>query len=287
MAISKITVNGTTNMDVTGTTATAADVLSPKTFIAADGTQATGELAAMTLPTSTSSSHTGTSKATISRNTATRYLNIPTGVNSAAAYYTIEATPNGTVTPAASITGTGATVSHSGTTLTLSKSVSNTPNVSTAGYISSGTAGNSSVSLSATDANFVADNIKNGVSVFGLTGSYSGGGGTSKNVQILQSTTRTTSTSYTKLCGDITVAKTGTYDVYWDSFRSSTSGTWGTQLYIGDSAYGTAQATFSNHAQNVHLSNVSLTANQKVSVYGRSRGSNYYAYVGQLTIIEA
>ena len=42
------------------------------------------------------------------------------------------------------------------------------------------------------------------------TGTASGGG---KNAQVIQSTTRTTSTSYTKLCGDITVAKTGTYDV--------------------------------------------------------------------------
>lgn len=111
--------------------------------------------------------------------------------------------------------------------------------------------------------------------------------GSSKNAQTVQSTTRTTSTSYTKLCGDITVAKTGTYHVYWAGFRSSMSGTWGTQLYIDGTAYGTTQTTFSNHCQNVHLSNVSLTANQKVSVYGRSRGSNYYAYVGQLTIIEA
>ena len=117
------------------------------------------------------------------------------------------------------------------------------------------------------------------------TGTASGGGG--KNAQTIQSTSRTTSTSYTKLCGDITVAKTGTYDVYWTGFRSSTSGTWGTQLYIGSTAYGTAQTTFSNHAQTVHLSNVSLTADQKVSVYGRSRGSNYYAYVGMLTIIES
>ena len=117
------------------------------------------------------------------------------------------------------------------------------------------------------------------------TGTASGGGG--KNAQTAQSTTRTTSTSYTKLCGDITVAKTGTYDVYWTGYRSSTSGTWGTQLYIGSTAYGTTQTTFSNHVQTVHLSNVSLTANQKVSVYGRSRGSNYYAYVGMLTIIES
>ena len=150
-----------------------------------------------------------------------------------------------------------------------------------------------------TTSNLTADNIKNGVTVkigdstdddcvTSVTGTYTGGGGgSSKNAQTVQSTTRTTSTSYTKLCGDITVATTGTYDVYWTSFRSSTSGTWGTQLYIGSTAYGTAQSTFSNHCQTVHLSSVSLTANQKVSVYGRSRGSNYYAYVGQLTIIEA
>lgn len=112
-------------------------------------------------------------------------------------------------------------------------------------------------------------------------------GGSSKNAQETQSTTRTTSTSYTKLSGEITVAKTGTYDVYWSGVRSSTSGTWGTQLYIDGTAYGSAQASFSNHVQNVHLSNVSLAQGEKISVYGRSRGSNYYAYVPQLTIIEA
>lgn len=115
-----------------------------------------------------------------------------------------------------------------------------------------------------------------------------GSGGTSKNAQVVQqNNTRIASTSYTKACGDITVSKTGTYDVYWTSYRTSTSGTWGTQLHIGNTAYGSAQATFSSYYQTVHLSNVSLTANQKVSVYGRSRGSNYYLYVGQLTIIEA
>lgn len=120
------------------------------------------------------------------------------------------------------------------------------------------------------------------------TGTNSGGGGTSKNTQVVQqSNTRITSTAYSKACGDITVTKSGTYDVYWTAYRTSTSGTWGTQLYIGSASYGTAQTTFSSYYQAVHLSNVELTANQKVSVYGRSRGSNYYLYVGQLTIIEA
>ena len=94
-------------------------------------------------------------------------------------YYSSNATKSvssGSATAPATISGTSATVSHSSTTLTLSKTVSVTPSV-TAGYISSGTAGNSAVSLSATDANFIAGNIKNGVSLFGLTGTYSGGGG--------------------------------------------------------------------------------------------------------------
>ena len=120
-------------------------------------------------------------------------------------------------------------------------------------------------------------------------GTNQGGGGTSKNVQFVQqSSTRITATSYTKACGDITVSKTGTYDVYWTAYRTSTSGSWGTQLYIGSSSYGSAQTSFTNsYYQAIHLSNVSLTANQTVSVYGRSRGSNYYLYVGQLLIIES
>ena len=111
------------------------------------------------------------------------------------------------------------------------------------------------------------------------------GGGSSKNVQIAQSTSRASSSTYTNLVS-LTCSKTGTYDVYWTGFRSSTSGTWGSQLYINGSAYGSAQATFTNHIQNVHLTNVSLTANQTVAVYARSRGSNYYAYVSNLVIEE-
>lgn len=103
----------------------------------------------MTLPTSASSSSSGTSKATISRSTSNQYINIPTGYNGTASYYLISATPNGTATAPSSISGTSATVSTGTNTLTLTKTVSVTPNVSTAGYISAGTAGNSSVSLTA------------------------------------------------------------------------------------------------------------------------------------------
>lgn len=114
--------------------------------------------------------------------------------------------------------------------------------------------------------------------------------GTSKNTQVVQGTTRTTSSSMTAIGAEMTVAKTGTYDVYWSAFRSNTSSqyTFATQLYVGGTAYGSEQTTWSNHQQNIHLSNVSLTVNQKIRVYGReSRGSSYYMYAGTLTIIEA
>ena len=118
-------------------------------------------------------------------------------------------------------------------------------------------------------------------------GTNSGGGGSSKNAQTAQSTTRATTSSYTEVIS-LTCTKAGTYHVYWSTFRSSTSGTWGSQLYLNDTAYGTAHTgSWSNHIQNIHLSNVTITANADVSVRVRTRGNSYYGYVGTLTIIEA
>ena len=240
----------------------------------------------------------------------------------------INAMPSGSVTAPSTISGSSATVSTGTNTLTLSKTVSVTPSVTTAGYVSSGTAGNSNVSLTAsvttqaaqtlypstsdqtiasgryltgtqtvkavTTTNLTADNIKSGVTVqvgdssdsdrvASVTGTYSGGGGSSMNVQVAQSTSRATSTTYTSVVS-LTCSVAGTYDVYWSCFRSSTGGTNGSQLYVGGNAYGTANTTFTNHIQNNHLTGVALTKNQTVAVYARSRGSNYYAYVGTLVI---
>lgn len=238
---------------------------------------------------------------------------------------------SGSATPASSISGTSATVSTGTNTITLTKTVSNTPQVS-AGYISSGTAGNSSVSLTAnvttkaaatiypstssqtiasgtyltgtqtisavSQTNLAAENIKSGTTIsisngngniWSVLGTYSGGGGDSKNTQVVQGTTRTTSSTLTAIGAEMTVSKTGTYSVYWSAFRSSTSSsyTYGTQLYVGGTAYGTQNTTWSNHVQNNHLTGVSLTANQKIRVYGRnSRGSSYYIYAPMLVIVE-
>ncbi len=150
-----------------------------------------------------------------------------------------------------------------------------------------------------TTTNLTADNIKSGVvvqvgdasdsdCVTSVTGTYSGGGGTSNNAQVVQGTTRTTATSLTAVGSELTVSKAGKYDVYWTATRSNTSSsyTWGTRLYIDGTAYGTENTSWSNHVQNNHLTNVTLSANQKLRVYARGRGGSYYAYAPMLAIVE-
>ena len=129
-------------------TSSGATVTAPAGFYSSSASKS---VSSMTLPTSAATSSTSgyTSKATISRSTSDQYINIPTGYNSAGAYYKISAVANGSVTAPSSISGTSATLSTGTNTLTLTKTISVTPVVSTAGYISAGTAGNASVSLTA------------------------------------------------------------------------------------------------------------------------------------------
>ena len=212
----------------------------------------------MTLPTSASGSSSGTSKATISRSTSNQYINIPTGYNGTASYYTISATPNMTLPSSASATASG------------SSKATITPG-SSAQYINIPTGYNDTAQYYEISA---------------------ASGGTSKNVQISNTPGRATSSTYTAVGPSITVSKSGKYDVYWTGYRSSTSGTSGSQLYIDSSAYGSADTSFNQtsgltNLQNVHLSNVSLTKDQVLTIRARSRGNNYYMYILDLVIIEA
>lgn len=149
----------------------------------ADGTKYTGTIA------SKSSSDLTASGATVT---------VPAGYYSSQAS---KAVASGSATAPTSISGTSASLTTGTNTITLTKSVSVTPVVS-AGYVASGTAANSSVSLTATvttkaaatitpgtsaqtiaagtyltgaqtiagDADLVASNIKSGVEIFGVTG---------------------------------------------------------------------------------------------------------------------
>ena len=159
----------------------------------------------MTLPTTTAAAATSgyTSKATVSRSTSDQYINIPPGYNSAGGYYKINAVANGSSTPPATISGSSASLTTGRNTLTLSKTISVTPVVN-AGYVSAGTAGNVTVTLTASvttkgtatitpgtsnqtiasgtyltgtqtiagAASLTTANIRNGINIFGVTGSY-------------------------------------------------------------------------------------------------------------------
>lgn len=140
----------------------------------------------------------------------------------------------GSVTAPSTISGTSSTVSTGTNTLTLSKTVSVTPNVTQAGYIASGTAGNSNVSLTANvttkaaatitpgttnqtiasgtyltgtqtisgDANLVAGNIKSGTSIFGVTGTYSGGGSVQYETKTATASNYPVSLQFTNMSGE-------------------------------------------------------------------------------------
>ena len=145
--------------------------------------------------------YTGTieSKAASDLTVSGATVSVPAGYYSTAAS---KAGASGSATAPASISGTSASLTTGTNTLTLSKSVSVTPVVS-AGYVASGTAANSSVSLTASvttkaaatitpgtssqtiaagtyltgaqtiagDADLIASNIKAGVTIFNVAGS--------------------------------------------------------------------------------------------------------------------
>ena len=195
----------------------------------------------------------------------------------------INAMPSGT---AGTPTATKGTVSN--------HSVSVTPSVTnTTGYITGSTISGTAVTVSASE-------LVSGSETKTTNGTYDvtnlaelvvnvSGGGSSKNVQVAAGVDRVATTSYTAVSGQsITVAETGKYDVYWMGFRSSTGGTNGSCLYIGDNAHTSGnQTTFTNHGQAIHLTNVSLTKNDVVTVRARARGTSYYMYVGNLTIVQS
>lgn len=120
------------------------------------------------------------------------------------------------------------------------------------------------------------------------TGTNSGGGGSSMNVQIDNTNHRISGTTYVDTGAYLKVSVAGTYDIYWSAFRSSTSsGTNGTQLYKNDSAQGSAQTSWSNsYAQTPKLTGVTLAKNDELQIYARASSSSRYVCVGNLTIVQ-
>ena len=95
----------------TGTARTSSDLaVSGATVTAPAGlyaSAASASVAALTLPTAASSTSSGTSKATITPGSSAQYLNIPTGYNATASYYTIAAGGSSVKTATGTFTGNG------------------------------------------------------------------------------------------------------------------------------------------------------------------------------------
>lgn len=117
------------------------------------------------------------------------------------------------------------------------------------------------------------------------TGTNSGGGST-KNVQAYLGYSSRTANSYGATSVTLTVSKTGTYKVSWCAWRSSSSGTMGTNLHIGSSS-GTNQQTWTGtYGQCITLNNQSLTQGTTLTLYATSGSNSRTIYVGNLIIEE-
>lgn len=200
----------------------------------------------------------------------------------------------GAVTVSAMPTGTAGTPTATKGSVS-NHSVSVTPSVTnTTGYITGSTKTGTAVTVSASELVSGSQTITSNQTVDATNLAevvVNVASGSSKNTQVVQSTTRTNASALTAIGSELTVSTTGTYDIYYSCFRTNTSAsyTWATRLYINGTAYGTAEnTTWTNNQQNTHLSNISLTAGDKLRVYGRNtRGTSYYVCCPTLVIVEA
>jgi len=192
--------SGITRRSSSDLTESSGTITAPAGYYSSDASKA---VSAMTLPTATSSSSSGTRKLTVDASTSgTRYINIPTGYNSAAAYYQINAVATGSAgTPTAS---KGTVSNHS---------ISVTPSVTnTTGYITGGTKTGTAVTVQASE--LVSGNLaitQNGnnidcstYSTVSVNVSGGGGGGLSVSTATATPSSAGASISFTGLTAEPT-----------------------------------------------------------------------------------
>lgn len=228
-----------------------------------------------------SSSYVGSG---VTRRTSTDLSASGATVTVPAGYYASQATKEVASGTAGTPTATKGSVSNHSVTVT--PSVTNTT-----GYIEGGSKSGTGVTVSASELVSGSQTVsQNGTvdvtNLAQLVVNVASGG---KNVQVAHGTKRVAATAYTDVGYEITVAKTGTYNVSWAGWRSSTSGTNGAQLYVNGTESGTAVTSFDatwTNVQNGSKTSVSLTQGDKVTLRARSRGTSYYMYIFFLSIEE-
>lgn len=146
---------------------------------------------------------------------------------------------------------------------------------------------------SAIDSDITAGNIKSGVNILGVTGTYTGGGATLVPTAgdypvVGNSGLGGGGNSLTSTGISITIPVTGTYRLKWCAFRrSNTSGyTWSSRLYRrrGNTteAIGTENSTWTSTYYQTNSQDIACEAGDIIYVYVAGR-SNSYSWGGMLT----
>jgi hypothetical protein len=94
------------------------------------------------------------------------------------------------------------------------------------------------------------------------------------------------STAYKATGLQLTVAEAGDYDISWSGWRSSSSGTNGSRLYINGVAHDAVHTAFVNVGQFVKIKGVHLEAGDVIEVWARSRNTSSTMTVAGLIIRE-
>lgn len=284
--------NGTTLIDLSADTAVASDVAQGKYFHLATGERvqgtATGGGGSIIIEDTTDAAGGTIRTITATESTLLVTKNITQNGtydpedDDADGYSEVTvALPNGTEgTP----TATKGTVSNHSVNVT--PSVTNTAGVIT-GSTKTGTAVTVTASELASGNKEITANGTN-IDVVGYsTVSVAVPSGSSKALYTYSGLASRTANSYGATNAKVTVAKAGTYNISYVAIRGSSSGTMGTNLYIGATGKGN-NTTWNNgtYGQYVTYSNQSISANTDVTIYATSGNASRTVYCGQLIVQE-
>ena len=192
---------------------------------------------------------------------------------------TVAAMPSGSVSASAS---KGAVNNHA-------ISVTPTATVGTAGYLAAGSTNGTAVTVTASELvsgseTKTANGTYDVTNLAQLVVNVSGSSG--MNVQATTGYKSRTANSYGDTGLTLTVAKSGTYTVSWTAWRSSSSGTMGTNLHV-NSTSGTNQQTWTGtYGQCITLTGQQYNANDVLTIYATSGSNSRTVYVANLVIVQ-